>query len=61
MANLTSKELTIIEDQLTLEQSMICKLKHYAQTSGDTAIKNKCTEMVQRHQNHFNTLVGLLG
>ena len=61
MAALTSKELSIIEDQLTLEQNMICKYRHYAQTSGDTVIKNKCDEMVQRHQNHYNTLVGLLG
>jgi len=61
MATLTSKELSIIEDQLTLEQSLICKFKHYAQTSGDSVIKNKCDEMVKRHQTHFNTLVGLLG
>lgn len=60
MANLTSKELTAIEDQLGIEQNLIKKYNMYATTSGDGQIKTKCEQIVQRHQNHYNTLLGHL-
>jgi len=60
MSNLTSKELTAIEDQLGMEENLIRKYKVYAQSSQDPQIKTKCEELAQKHQCHFNTLMGHL-
>lgn len=60
MANLTSKELTAIEDTLNVEQNLIKKYTMYAQTSTDACIKTKCEQIAAKHQNHFNTLMGHL-
>lgn len=60
MATLTAKELTAIEDQLGIEQNLIKKYQMYASQSQDPQIKQKCTEMANKHQNHFNTLIGHL-
>ena len=61
MSNLTSKELSAISDQLGVEENMVKKYKMYAQTSQDTQIKQKCEEIAQKHQNHYNTLMSHLG
>ena len=61
MANLTSKELSAIEDKLTVEQNVISKFRMYAQTSTDTAIRDKCSCIADKHQQHFDTLISLLG
>lgn len=60
MANLTSKELSAISDQLGIEQNLIKKYNMYAQTSADQCIKTKCEQIAQKHQNHYNTLMGHL-
>lgn len=60
MANLTSKELSGIEDQLKIEQLLIKKYKVYAQTSSDPQIKTKCEQIAGKHQNHFDRLMGFL-
>ena len=60
MANLTAKELTAIGDQLGIEENLIKKYKMYAQSSLDAQIKQKCTEIADKHQNHYNTLMGHL-
>lgn len=60
MANITSKELTAIEDQLGIEQNLIKKYNMYAQTSTDACIKTKCEQIASKHQNHYNTLLGHL-
>ena len=60
MANLTSKELTAIEDQLGIEQNLIKKYNMYAQTSTDVALKTKCEQIATKHQGHFNTLMNHL-
>ena len=41
MAELTSKELSAIEDQLSVEQLLIKKYQMYSQTSTDPQIKMK--------------------
>ena len=61
MANLTTKELSGIEDQLSCEKTLICKCQFYAQNTQDTALKNKFEEMAQKHQQHYDLLVSLLG
>jgi len=60
MANLTSKELTILEDQITAEQNVVSKFRMYAQTSVDSEIKNKWECMADKHQYHYDTLVSHL-
>lgn len=61
MANLTTKELSGIEDQLKSEENMICKCKHYAQTVQDVALQTKFEEIATKHQQHYNQLYSLLG
>jgi rubrerythrin len=60
MANLTSKELSAIEDQLNQEQILIKKFKAYAQSATDPQIKNSCEQIANQHKQHFNTLMGYL-
>jgi len=60
MAAITTKELGSINDCLTHEQNIISKLKSYAETTSDTALKQKYEEAVNRHTQHFNALYALL-
>ena len=60
MASLTSKELEVIEDQLTMEQNVINKLKMYSQTAVDSVIREKCECIANKHQHHYDTLISQL-
>lgn len=60
MANLTTKELSAIEDSLKCEESLICKCKMYAEQAQDTELKNKFEEVAQKHMQHYNKLYSLL-
>jgi hypothetical protein len=60
MASLTSKELTAIEDQLTVEQNVISKYRMYAHTAADSEIKNKCECIANKHQKHYDDLIAQL-
>ncbi len=60
MANLTSKELSAIEDQLNCEQMLIKKFKAYAQIATDPQIKTTCEQIASQHRQHFDTLMGHL-
>jgi len=57
MENLTSKELTGIEEQLNAESILIKKNKTFAELSSDPEIKSKCEQIAARHQGHYNTLL----
>lgn len=61
MANLSSKELTGIEDQLTSEKNLISKYSMYGDLAEDGEIKNKLYSIASKHQEHYNQLVSLLG
>ena len=61
MADLTSKELTALEDQLNAEQNMIKKYKLYAGSTNDPQIKTRCEQIAAKHQNHFTRLMNQLG
>ncbi len=58
--NLTTKELTAIEDQLGIEQVLIKKYNTMAGQCTDATIKTKLTSIASRHQQHYNTLMGYL-
>jgi len=60
MQNLTSKELTAIEDALTHESQLIKKFRSYASTAQDPAIKDQAEQIADRHKRHFDTLMGYL-
>lgn len=60
MANLTSKELSAIEDQLNHEQIMVKKFKMYSQACTDPQLKQKCEQISAAHQAHFNKLLSQL-
>lgn len=60
MANLTSKELSALEDQLNCEQNLIKKFKFYSQNATDPKIKTMCDDMAAKHKKHFDTLMGHL-
>jgi len=60
MASITSKELTALEDQLTMEQNIISKFKMYSHTAVDSVIKDKCECLANKHQQHYDTLISQL-
>ena len=60
MAALSAKELSALEDLMTVEQNVISKYRMYAQTSSDTAIRNKCESVAGKHQQHFDKLMSIL-
>lgn len=61
MTSLTTKELTGIEDQLTCEDVAIAKCQRFAADTQDPALKAKFNEVAQKHQQHKDQLLGLLG
>lgn len=60
MKQITEKELTAIEDQLSVEETLISKMKTYAQMCGDGELKQKCDSIAQKHQAHFDQLMNFL-
>jgi rubrerythrin len=60
MANLTSKELTAIEDQLAQEDILIKKYRDMAASCNDSNIKSSMENIANKHQNHYNRLAGYL-
>lgn len=57
---LTSKELSAIEDQLNVEQSLIKKFSHYAQMATDQQLKTQFENASTKHQGHYNKLMSQL-
>lgn len=60
MPNLTSKELTALEDQLNYEQILVKKYRTYSSQCSDPQLKTKCEQVAARHQDHFNRLMSHL-
>ena len=60
MANLTSKELTALEDQLGSEENLVKKYKAMACLCDDDKIRRDLESMATKHQQHVNTLVTFL-
>lgn len=61
MANLTTKELSGIEDSLKSEQNLICKCNMYASQTTDPILKSKFEQIARKHQTHYDKLCSLLG
>ncbi|MBC7765891.1 MAG: spore coat protein [Hyphomonadaceae bacterium] len=60
MPNITSKELSALEDQLNYEQMLVKKYRTFAGQCSDVALQNKCTQIANKHQEHFNKLMNYL-
>ncbi len=58
--NLTNKELMSLEDQLSQEQVLIKKYRSYATECEDAQLKATCNQIADKHQQHFNILMGYL-
>ena len=57
---LTSKELSAIQDQLTVEQTLVKKFALYAQMTQDPQLKTQFEQNSARHQNHYDRLLSQL-
>ncbi len=60
MSQLTSKELTLIGEQLSAEQLLITKFNQYAKEADDPQIKSKFEQIAAKHQGHYNKLLSYL-
>ena len=60
MPNLTSKDLSAIEDQLSKEQLLVKKYKCYACMTNDPQIKASCEQIASKHLDHYNRLLSHL-
>lgn len=58
--SLTDKELTSLDEQLNAEQILIKKYRAFAADCRDAALKATCNTIADKHQQHFNTLLGYL-
>ncbi|MDR0838071.1 MAG: spore coat protein [Oscillospiraceae bacterium] len=57
MANLTTKELSALEDQIGQEKTLVKKYQSMAQMATDSAISQSLNEFAQKHQQHVTTLM----
>jgi rubrerythrin len=60
MPNLTTKELSALEDQLNYEKLMIKKYNSFSDQCSDPQLKSKCKQIAQQHQQHYNRLFSYL-
>ena len=58
--SLTTKELDAIEEQLRHEQVLVKKYRAFSQQCSDAQLKATCNRIADKHQQHFNTLMGFL-
>jgi rubrerythrin len=60
MANLTSKELSALEDQISFEQTLVKKYRAQASLCTDAKIKQDFNSFAEKHRAHYNTLITFL-
>lgn len=58
--NLTSRELSALQEHLQHEKLLIKKYRLYALQSQEGILKRKYNVMADKHQQHFNMLIGYL-
>ena len=57
---LTSKDLSVLEDQLT-HMAMSCRVaQHHAEAFQDPALKNLASTVAQHHRQHYEALFAFL-
>lgn len=60
MANLTTKELGALEDQLGFEKVMCCKYQDAMQQCTDQNMKNSYRQYADQHKQNYETLLKFL-
>ena len=60
MANLTSKELTALSDQLDFGRVLHCRFLSAVQESQDQELRGKFQACAGQHLNNYNTLLNHL-
>jgi len=60
MANLTTKELSALDDTIKHEQVLVKKYKAMACLAGDTKVQNDLNCIADKHQQHCDTLMSFL-
>jgi hypothetical protein len=60
MANLTTKELSALEDQLNFEHVSVCKYQAAAAETQETTLRDCFNKHAGQHQQSFNTLLTFL-
>lgn len=60
MANLTSKELSALEDQIGQEENLVKMYEAMACLCNDTKVQSDLNSFATRHRQHYNTLITFL-
>ena len=60
MPNLSTKELSALEDQLGFERMLCCKYQDAAQTTQETELKSTYNQYAAQHKQNYDTLLGFL-
>lgn len=60
MANLTTKELSALEDQLEFEHTCAMKFQAAAQETTERSLKQQYDHCARQHQQNFNMLLDFL-
>lgn len=60
MAQVTEKELGMIEELLRLESAMYEKFHHYAEHAGESATRKLCEQLGDRSREHIVALLDCL-
>ena len=60
MANLTTKELTALDDQIRHEQVLVKKYKAMASLCTDPKVQGDLNCIADKHQQHCDTLLSFL-
>ena len=60
MANLTTKELAALEDQLGFEKMLCCKYQDAAQNTTEAELKTSYQQYASQHKQNYDTLLGFL-
>lgn len=59
--NLTTKELSAIEEQLIQEELAIQKFKMFSEMAQDPQLGSVCEQIASKHEIHKSKLLNLLG
>jgi len=60
MANLTTKELSALEDQLGFEKVLCCKYQDAANATGEAELKNCYSQYAAQHKQNYEKLLTFL-
>ena len=60
ITQLSSKNLSILEEQLAQEATMVKKMRQYSRQCQDSELKNLCNRLAEKHKHHYNALFNYL-